>query len=252
MPGTSPRHSAVPPAGPPATAGASPAHPSSPLLRPTASTVRVGIGVALLAVTAVLAATVYAAHGPLSVDHSTWSFLLGHRSGVTTAVAEFVSTVLSPVGTVVLAALAAALLWRRDHRIDRGASLLATVVGAAAVTEVLKILVHRTRPPMAWQLEAHEAAGSFPSGHTTGAAALAFGLAVLVIPRVAAAARAALVLVALSVASAAALSRLYLGMHWLTDVVAAMLIGLAAALIVPTLVAAVLPRLPWLPRGAGD
>lgn len=205
------------------------------------STKSVIAGCGLLAVTAVLAVIVYTTHGPTGFDSSVWSWLIDHRSGPSTTIAEFVSTVMSPVATVLIALVVGVVLWRRDRNLERGAILVGTVIGADAVTEVLKVAVHRTRPPMSWQLETHEAAGSFPSGHTTGAAALAFGLAVLLLPRATAAVRVVIASCAALVAVAVAVSRIYLGMHWATDVIAALLIGLAAALIVPILVRALMP-----------
>ncbi|KJR05576.1 hypothetical protein UG54_16035, partial [Gordonia sihwensis] len=97
------------------------------------------VGVLLLLTTAALGAVVYDVHGPLAADRSVWEWTLAQRSGTATGVAVFLSTVLSPVGTIVLGAVAAMVLWRRDGGVERAAALLSTVVAAAAVAEVFKI-----------------------------------------------------------------------------------------------------------------
>ncbi|MGB6040670.1 MAG: phosphatase PAP2 family protein [Gordonia sp. (in: high G+C Gram-positive bacteria)] len=216
---------------------------------PTATAVKPLVASSLLLMALVaLSVNVLSVNGPTGWDESVTSWMLTHRSAGVTTVAEFVSTVMSPIASILIALAVGGLLWRRDRTTARGLALVLTVVSADALTEVLKILVHRTRPPLSWQLEAHELAGSFPSGHTTGAAALAFGLAVVLLPRASIQARrqdqhrgravvaiAVAIVVAIVVAASVAASRVYLGMHWATDVTAGLLVGLIAALLVPAI-----------------
>ncbi|MGB3604767.1 phosphatase PAP2 family protein [Gordonia sp. (in: high G+C Gram-positive bacteria)] len=212
---------------------------------PTATAVKPLVASSLLLMTLVaLSVYVLSVNGPTGWDESVTSWMLAHRSAGVTTVAEFVSTVMSPIASILIALAVGGLLWRRDRTTARGLALVLTVVSADALTEVLKILVHRTRPPLSWQLEAHELAGSFPSGHTTGAAALAFGLAVVLLPRASIQARrqdqhrgraVVAIAVAIVVAVSVAASRVYLGMHWATDVTAGLLVGLIAALLVPAI-----------------
>jgi undecaprenyl-diphosphatase len=129
-----------------------------------------------------------------------------------------------PAGALGLAVVAAAWIWlrRRDALL---AAFLPGAVAAAAVTEsTLKQLVGRARPATA--LLAHEAGRSFPSGHATAAAALATGLALVVAAERVRHRRAAIAtVVAYSVAISA--SRLVLGVHFLTDVIAGTAVGMA-------------------------
>ena len=102
----------------------------------------------------------------------------------------------------------------------------ASVLGGFGRETLLKEVFHRTRPDLVPAL-AREATFSFPSGHATMATVFFGGLAALVfhvtparLPRTAAAVGASLVI------GSVAFSRIYLGVHWLTDVAGGILIGL--------------------------
>jgi undecaprenyl-diphosphatase len=140
-----------------------------------------------------------------------------------------------PVGMPVLATLAAAALALR--RRDWTPVVLVTVAAAGSLlmTVVGKPLVGRVRPPLTDAVPPYETSGSFPSGHTLNATVIAGTLVYLLLLRVhgrrtGAAVTAAGALFALAMG----LSRVYLGHHWLTDVVAAWLLGLGWLAVVLT------------------
>lgn len=152
------------------------------------------------------------------LDRPTMAWLIAHRDPLLTAVANAVSAVGSEVAIVAIGALAvAALAWRR--RFDE-ALLLGFAFGAAeSIAFVIKHLVGRARPPAVDVVGTAEATLSFPSGHTIGTAALALGLAYLFWRRSPRLRRALAALGAAALATAVmGASRLYLGDHWLTDV----------------------------------
>ena len=102
----------------------------------------------------------------------------------------------------------------------------ASVVGGGLLEVILKAVYQRPRPDLvpAW---VRVTFWSFPSGHATLATAFFGGLAAVVFHltrrRVA---RTAAVLLAAAAAGIVAFSRVYLGVHWISDVVAGMLVGL--------------------------
>ena len=159
--------------------------------------------------------------------------LVDHRSPLATAVLTAVSTVTAPaVLTVVggLLALGWALL-RRE--LWRPGLLLAAVLAAAGATTLVKQMVSRARPSASDFLMGPDDALSFPSGHTLGAGVFLLVLGYLLLGSAAARpARRSTAALALAGAVLGTLvvgfSRLYLGYHWLTDVVASL--GLAVAL----------------------
>ena len=114
---------------------------------------------------------------------------------------------------------------RREWR--RLATLFLVLPGGVLLNEILKFAFHRPRPHFAHPLVVLTSY-SFPSGHTA-AAMLFYGLMAVVVARTARTwrRRVLAVLGALLLIGLVAFSRLYLGAHFLSDVLGAMAEGLA-------------------------
>ncbi len=161
-----------------------------------------------------------------SVDPAVTAFVADHRVGWLTIVMKTV-TWLGSGALIVPAVLATAgylFLRRRDWR--RLAQLGAAVAGAAALYEIVKPIVGRPRPPVAIQIGAEEG-WAFPSGHVTQAVAFYGILAVMLLARPSLRLRVLLGIGAVLVALVVGASRLYLGVHWLTDVLGGYALGTA-------------------------
>lgn len=100
--------------------------------------------------------------------------------------------------------------------------LAASVIGGELLVYLVKTVVGRARPGL-WETESYWGS-SFPSGHTLIVAAFATAV-VLCVDRIRPAAHGFALSVALLWISTVALSRLVLGVHWPTDVLAAACIG---------------------------
>lgn len=134
-------------------------------------------------------------------------------------------TGLGGIGVVIGASLLlAGYLWLRQRRRDV-LILAASVIGAQLLSTAIKLLISRPRP----DLVSHEAeiySASFPSGHTLMATATWITFAMLLGAdldnrRL----RDYLLLVAWIVAIAVGCSRVYLGVHWPSDVLAGWAVG---------------------------
>jgi len=165
--------------------------------------------------------------GLAELDHPVATWLSQHRTGWLTAIMRAITTLGSPLGVTITVGLVAAVACWQARRLSP-ALLTASVLGGAELLETFtKNLVARPRPPLGMRVPGVSASGfSFPSGHATLAAA-GYGLIGVLLIRYVhrTAARTAVWAGAASVAAAVGFSRLYLGAHWLSDVVAGWLIG---------------------------
>lgn len=128
-----------------------------------------------------------------------------------------------PLGIIVAIVIAILLAKKRW----RWATYLAfTTVGGSLINVALKTYFHRVRPDLAEALR--RASGySFPSGHAMGSTIVFGALAYLALRSIPYWRwRAAALAFALSTILAIASSRIYLGVHWISDVGAGMAAGL--------------------------
>jgi len=194
--------------------------------------------------------------GDLSLwDGPTLSWLVGHRDSVATMAMTTVTAIGSDVVLSAIAALTVLLLAVRRRSVE--AFLLAAALGSAeAISLVLKHAVGRVRPPADTVLGPVEHTLSFPSGHTIGMATFTLALAYLWWRARPSRKRA---WVGWGVATVMtvwmAVSRLYLGDHWLTDVVASIVLswGVMAAVVLVDMWAQHQSRqLRWLDGGLAE
>jgi undecaprenyl-diphosphatase len=154
------------------------------------------------------------------------ALLAGRSGGLDAAVAHVVTW----LGSVYLLGplfvlLVVVLPWTRLRPWPRAAWFL-VVFGVAVLSRiVLQPLVGRERPPTDAVLS-DGPGGSFPSGHLVQVVAAA-GLLILVYTGRGSAARRTAVVAGTVVAVTVAWSRLALGVHWASDVVAGALLGLS-------------------------
>jgi len=177
----------------------------------------VGVGLLLLMVRTSL--------GFARFDQGAAQFAARHATAASTTVLRDFSQlggalVVVPV-TIVVAIVA---VWRYRSATVVG-FLLFVVGGQFAIADLIKWVVGRTRPNID-RLTGFNGP-SFPSGHATTAAATFAAFALLAGMRRSSRAKAALAAVAAALAVGIACTRVFLGVHWLTDVLAGLALGWA-------------------------
>ena len=143
------------------------------------------------------------------------------RTGPLTTVAHGLSLLGRSWLLIPLAALIGLALWRSLG--IRSWVPLVAVVGADALQNAIKALVGRPRPSV-MHLE-HVTSSSFPSGHATQSTAFLVALVALVCMTRSGRLRAATVVLAAVLVCAIGASRVYLGVHYPTDVAAGIILG---------------------------
>jgi undecaprenyl-diphosphatase len=161
-----------------------------------------------------------------SVDGSVYRFFLDHRTPALATASRLVTVLGSGAVLTPLAIVAGVLAWRRTARLRDLSLAPLALAGAAVLNAAIRLAIHRPRPPLAQMLGSGQGS-SFPSGHSASSAACYLALAVTAFVFVASwRGRVAMVAAAIGLTLAVGLSRLTLGVHWMTDVLGGWTLGI--------------------------
>lgn len=208
-------------------------HPSSQISRKATRHWPWVSGLAAVVLAALLGLIIFLRHnGPFLFDEAWMGEILEHRASwldVPALVLNFLgggwfARILVPVGTI----LALVLVRKRWAAVYYALAVLLSVL----TVQLLKAVFDRPRPE---EILVVSDVGSFPSGHVANAATIAVSLAVIF-------GRTWVWYVGVIYTVVMALSRTYLGAHWLSDTVGGALIGAGIAVIVWAPLAARLNR----------
>jgi len=173
--------------------------------------------------------------GIARLDRPVLDLMVQVRSPAAAEVVTDFTNIGGKVGMPILAAVASLTLawwWRRWTPV---VLMIAAAAGSLLLTVGAKEVTARARPPMALAVPPLETSTSFPSGHTLNATVIVGVVGYLLLFRLASTrARVAVVAVTALFVVLMGLSRVYLGHHWLSDVVAAWLFGLGWLAVVVT------------------
>jgi len=180
--------------------------------------------VVLLGILAAAVLWVGAVHiGPTAADATALGESIELRSGGLTAFATVLTYAGSTVSMAVLALVVALWLLYRGRRVD-AVLVFGAMAGASLVFRGLKLLIDRPRPPLESRL-VDVTNESLPSGHATMSVVVIATLVVLAWAGLGHAARVVMIAAAAVWIGGVGATRIYLGVHWFSDVVAGWLVG---------------------------
>ena len=174
-------------------------------------------------VVAVLAVLIHHSDALRDLDSSAANSAHRQVGPVSRRVLEDITWLASTQGVIVIGVVVGAIEWIRVPNRWIAPFLVVVTVGDSIVTNTVKGIVDRARPTI--EPVAATLGPSFPSGHSSTAAAFFAALALLAGRRRSAETRAALAGVAVGLAVAVAASRVLLDLHWVSDVVAGLALG---------------------------
>jgi membrane-associated phospholipid phosphatase len=171
--------------------------------------------------------------GLARIDQPLLDWMVAHRTtaldATITLFTDIGSTKILPILTT-LVVVGLAWWWRSWTPI---ALMAVAAAGSVAMTEAGKDLAGRARPPQRLSVPPYETTPSFPSGHTLNSTVIAIILVYLVLLHVRSRLGRTVTVALLAVyALAMGMSRVFLGHHWFTDVVAGFVAGTAWAIVV--------------------
>jgi undecaprenyl-diphosphatase len=173
--------------------------------------------------------------GLATFDPDLTADIAAHRSPLLSQAARALSLIGDVPVLTLLTLVVAGILWSRTRSWRTPGLVLVAMAGSALLTYGLKVLVGRHRPGSAFVLGTIDTSYSFPSGHTLNSVVflgVVAGLAWATLTSTAA--RLAVVATATMLAAGVGASRIYLGYHWATDVLAGWLVGLTWLCVVGT------------------
>ena len=181
------------------------------------------------------------------LDAATMAWFVAHRSAEFNSAARVITALGSPGATAAAGLICGAVLSWQARSVIPGAVVIGTVASAALAETALKAVVVRPWTPAELHLSnvsMHPTDHSFPSGHVAGTGALLGIIAVVVGIRYSRTARAWLTGLVLAGVLAVAAARMYLAVHWLSDVIG----GAVLAGVFVCLGAALMPAMNFAPH----
>ena len=153
-------------------------------------------------------------------------WMIAHRDSQITNIMKLITDIASPTVFAIIIGIGAGFWAFVKREIWRPLLLIGATSIAAGASVILKNIIMNSRPPIADMIAPFETNYSFPSGHTIGVVVCLLVLCYLLCSRHFNTIRifgwTAITILGVGLI---AISRLYLGYHWLTDIVASIGLG---------------------------
>jgi membrane-associated phospholipid phosphatase len=159
-------------------------------------------------------------------DDAVLRWIGAHHSPTLTTIMNEVTPLGTGIVVLTVVGVTTAFLWRTEHK-HSARMLLAATAGGILLNNGLKLFFDRERPSV-FEWGTHAASSSFPSGHAMSATVV-YGTVAYLLARLQKHgwARAVTLLFAVVMIALICFTRLYLGVHYPSDVLGGIIIGLA-------------------------
>jgi membrane-associated phospholipid phosphatase len=168
--------------------------------------------------------------GLISHDEAVLNWFVDRRTDGMITAARVVSAIGSFASLLLIGSVIGFWLWRRGTGLAFAVGPDVSLALAGLAASIAKAIFDRPRPPAAVHAT-HVAAAAFPSGHATDAAAFFLAASFILALTVSRHSSIQVLLVAIGMlcAGLVGVSRLVLGVHWLSDVIAGWALGATIA-----------------------
>ena len=185
------------------------------------------IGVGAVLFLATLVGVVQSNTAPWGPDEPIRDWLLSLRSELLTAVMIFLAVLFGPVALPIIVLVVTVFWGFAAKHAWRPLVLAGAMITGVVTSQIILQIIKRARPPVELMLFGADHTFSFPSGHVLGACDFLLVGTFLIFSRRANTRSAVLGFVGAGVGIfLAALSRLYLGYHWLSDAMSSVALSL--------------------------
>ena len=166
--------------------------------------------------------TIFVVLGKTSmIDERFYNGVINFKNDSATKILYLITSLASTISIIFLLILTGIIFWKNKSISDFKYVIL-NVGAGAFVSQILKIAIKRSRPVWKWIIQD---GFSYPSGHTITAFLFYGTLILLVYKKVNGKWKVPLILLFLFMILLTGFSRIYFGAHYLTDVIASLILG---------------------------
>lgn len=166
--------------------------------------------------------TMFVVSGKTSIlDEKFFGSIIGLENNILTKVLYVVTNIGSTLGVIIVLILLAVLFMRKKNLSDFKYVVSNVCVGVILM-KILKHIVKRVRPSWKWIVQG---GFSYPSGHTISAILLYGTLILLVNKKLNSKYKKYIIAFLSAMIFLISISRIYFGVHYLTDVIASLILG---------------------------
>lgn len=163
----------------------------------------------------------------IDIDKPFFEQIIKYKNTTITNILYFITNLASFFG-IILIAILISLIFIKEKRISDFKYVILNIITGVLTMQGLKSIIRRNRPPWKW---IKQGGFSYPSGHTISAMLLYGTIILLVSKNYNGKAKKLIISLCVIMIFLTGISRIYFGVHYLTDVLGSLLLGIIILLI---------------------